>query len=162
MSMCYGGRNHDRFKPLVNEALAFWEVTNMNDFVVDETYLVEIVNHYTSNFVPKMIKQKGTFVKIFQSSNTTHIIFKNKKGGRFSAPAQESRFYKSFGSTIVTRFQQKAMIHFINNGCKYRDYNEDENKNTVGYAVGYGWICNDEVTQEWLIKEISRNENPDK
>ena len=131
-----------RFKPEVIDVLAFLEVTDFSGFVIGEPYLIESKN---IDIYKKPLRLKGTFVKIFQGSNMTYILFKNIKGRIFAAPAQHSRFYKSPEQVIVEpRLRQLALMIAINNVYGYTDptgeHDNDNIENTVGYCLGNGWI----------------------
>ena len=143
-SMIYPWIRGLRFKPEVIDVLAFLEVTDFSGFVIGEPYLIEMqcLDNYNHP-----LKLKGIFVKIFQGNNMTYLLFKNKKGQIFSAPAQHSRFYKSPERVIVApRLQQSALIVAINHLYGYAVQNGDTKadntniENTVGYCLGNGWI----------------------
>ena len=143
-NMIYPWIHGEQFKPEVNDVLAFMEVTDFSGFVIGEPYLIESKRIDTYNHP---VKLKGTFVKIFQGSNMTHLLFKNKKGRIFPAPVQESRFYKSPERVIVEpRLRQVALMMAINNAYGYARPNGDTEaehnniENTVGYCLGNGWI----------------------
>ena len=134
-----------RFKPEVNDVLAFLEVTDFSGFVVGEPYLIESTN---IDIYKNPLRLKGIFVKIFQGSNMTYLLFKNIKGKIFSAPAQHSRFYKSPERVIVgPRLQQVALFVAINYAYGHprptdKDAKDNMNiENTVGYCLGNGWIA---------------------
>jgi hypothetical protein len=134
-----------RFKPQVNDVLAFMEITDFSGFIVGEPYLIESKN---IDIYKNPLRLKGIFVKIFQGSNMTHLLFKNIKGQIFSAPAQHSRFYKSPERVIVgPGLQQVALMISINNAYGYARPNGDTEadntniENTVGYCLGNGWIA---------------------
>ena len=133
-----------RFKPLVNDTLAFLEITDFLGFVIGEPYLIEMQRLDSYNHP---LKLKGIFVKIFQGNNMTYLLCKNKKGQIFSAPAQHSRFYKSPERVIVgPRLQQVALFVAINRVYGFTHPNGDTEadnmniENTVGYCLGNGWI----------------------
>lgn len=141
-SMIYPWIRGLRFKPEVIDVLAFLEVTDFSGFVIGEPYLIESKN---IDIYKKPLRLKGTFVKIFQGSNMTYILFKNIKGRIFAAPAQHSRFYKSPERVIVEpRLRQLALMIAINNVYGYTDptgeHDNDNIENTVGYCLGNGWI----------------------
>lgn len=134
-----------RFKPQVNNNLAFLEVTEFSGFHIGEPYLIESERIDTCNHP---VKLKGTFVRIFQGNNMTYLLFKNIKGKIFSAPAQQSRFYKSPERVIVDpRLRQLALFVTINKAYGYAVPTDDHAKdnmnieNTVGYYLGNGWIA---------------------
>ena len=134
-----------RFKPEVIDVLAFLEVTDFSGFVIGEPYLIESKN---IDIYKNPLRLKGIFVKIFQGNNMTHLLFKNIKGQIFSAPAQQSRFYKSPERVIVgPRLQQIALFVAINNayGCTHPNGDTEADntniENTVGYYLGNGWIA---------------------
>ena len=134
-----------RFKPVVNNVLAFLEVTDFLEFIVGEPYLIEYKRIDIYNYHP--IKLKGIFVKMFQGNHMTHLLFKTKKGQIFSAPAQESRFYKSPEREIVEpRLRVVSLMMAINNAYCYAPPTHDtvvDNtniENTAGYCLGNGWI----------------------
>ena len=84
---------------------------------------------------------------MFQGNHMTHLLFKNKKGQIFSAPAQESRFYKSPEREIVEpRLRVVSLMMAINNAYCYAPPTHDtvvDNtniENTAGYCLGNGWI----------------------
>jgi hypothetical protein len=144
-SMIYPWIRGLRFKPEVIDVLAFLEVTDFSGFVIGEPYLIESTN---IDIYKNPLRLKGIFVKIFQGSNMTHLLFKNIKGQIFSAPAQHSRFYKSPERVIVApRLQQSALIVAINHLYGYAvptDKHTKDNmniENTVGYCLGNGWIA---------------------
>lgn len=143
-SMIYPWIRGLRFKPEVIDVLAFLEVTDFSGFVVGEPYLIESTN---IDIYKNPLRLKGIFVKIFQGSHMTHLLFKNIKGQIFSAPAQHSRFYKSPERVIVApRLQQSALFVAINHLYGYALPNGDTKadntniENTVGYCLGNGWI----------------------
>ena len=116
MSMYYNWQHSTKFKPPINNALAMYEVTEIDTFKKGETYLIELKDHITcnNNTVKKTIKMKGAFVKLYEGTRMTHIICKDSKGRVFSVPAQEGRFYSSPDNVIVNRIRQEALIICIN------------------------------------------------
>ena len=143
-SMIYPWIRGLRFKPEVNDVLAFIEVTDFSEFIVGEPYLIESKN---IDIYKNPLRLKGIFVKIFQGSNMTYILFENKKGRIFPAPAQQSRFYKSPERVIVEpRLYQVALMMAINNAYGYARPTDDDAvdnmniENTGGYCLGNGWI----------------------
>uniref|UniRef100_A0A6C0HB70 Uncharacterized protein n=1 Tax=viral metagenome TaxID=1070528 RepID=A0A6C0HB70_9ZZZZ len=144
-SMIYPWIHGLRFKPQVNNNLAFMEITEFSGFHIGEPYLIQSERIDSYNHP---LKLKGTFVKIFQGNNMTYILFKNIKGQIFSAPAQHSRFYKSPERVIIEpRLRQLALMIAINNAYGYARPNGDKEadntniENTVGYCLGNGWIA---------------------
>ena len=71
-SMIYPCVHGLRFKPEVNNTLAFLEVTDFSGFVIGEPYLIEMQRLDNYNHP---LKLKGIFVKIFQGNNMTYLLF---------------------------------------------------------------------------------------
>jgi hypothetical protein len=156
--MYYQWHNSYRFKPAVNSALSQYEITVSSDFVVGEPYLIELQCQTTCN--GKMINNrvKGVFVRIFNGSNMTHIICKDKYGRSFSAPAQESRFYKSPNHIINNRLRQQCVVYAINN-LTTSAMKHTYMQNSIGYELGKGWIWNDTFIEKWYKDEEKNNKN---
>ncbi len=136
--------NSHRFKPLVNNALAKLEITDINELQIGESYLIEIKIWPLAE--PETKKLKGKLLKIFKATNMTHMICRNKFGRIFSAQLQESRVYKSPDSVYGDILREKALVHCINtiyhqtNDDNYKDYKIE---NTIGHHLGSGWILSD-------------------
>lgn len=144
MSMYYNWQNSAKFKPLINNALANYEVTKLDNFKVGETYLIELKPNITwDTNEKKSIKLKGEFVKSYEGSRMTYMICKDSKGRVFSVPVQESRFYYSPDNIIVNRIRQEALVICINNATmNIPSYESNSNsaKYSIGNDVGKCWI----------------------
>lgn len=156
--MYYQSYDGNRFKPVVNSALSTYEITEYNDFVVGEPYLIEykIQDMYTNEMIYG--RTKGVFVKIFQGSNITHIICKDSNGRSFPSPAEESRYYKSRNHIITNRLQQKCLVYAINN-LATSSTNNKYIQNSIGYELGKGWIWNDSFMEKWYNDEETNSKN---
>ena len=144
MSMYYNWNNSHKFKPLINNALANYEVAELDNFKVGEPYLIELKNNIrcTTN-EEKSIKLKGEFVKLYEGTRMTYVICKDSKGRVFSASLQECRFYYSPDNIIVNRIRQEALVICINNATMNippYESNSNSAKYSIGNDVGKGWI----------------------
>jgi hypothetical protein len=141
--MNYPFMNSHRFKPLVNNALAKLEITDINDLQIGEPYLIDFLWGRSDE---PTIKMKGTFIKLFNASTMTHMICRNHSGRIISAPLEHSRVYKSPDSVHGDILREKALVHCINtiyhqtNDDNYKDYKIE---NTIGHHLGTGWILSD-------------------
>ncbi len=156
--MYYKFDKYNRFKPVINAALSKYEITVSSDFVVGEPYLIELQSQVTCN--GKMInnRMKGVFVKIFNGSNITHIICKDKYGRFFSAPAEESRIYKSPNHIIHNRIREQCVVYAINN-LTTSAIKHTYMQNSIGYELGKGWIWNDTFIEKWYKDQEKNNKN---